>query len=146
MATIINSNDCTLTIDSVDYTCQITDASLASSESGASTFSTLCGDFGSAGGTSWSLSISFAYDSGASSGSLFDALWDNDGSTAAFVLSAAASAPGSTFTGEVTLVATGMQISAGQVVTCDVTLPCTAKPGRVANTTRSAPAAATTTK
>ena len=144
MATIINSNDCTLTIDGVDYTCQITDASLASSESGASTFSTLCGDFGSAGGTSWSLSISFAYDSGATQ-SLFDALWDNDGSTAAFVLSAAASAPGSTFTGEVTLVATGMQISAGQVVTCDVELPCTAKPTR-ANVTRNAPAAATTTK
>lgn len=144
MATIINSNDCTLTIDSVDYTCQITDASLSSTESGASTFSTLCGDFGSSGGTSWELAISFAYDSGATE-SLFDALWDNDGSTAAFVLSAAASAPGSTFTGEVTLVATGMQISAGQVVTCDVTLPCTAKPTR-ATVTRNAPAAATTTK
>jgi hypothetical protein len=142
MATIINSNDCTLTIDSVDYTCQITDASLSSSESGASTFSTLCGDFGSAGGTSWSLSISFAYDSGAAN-SLFDALWDNDGSTAAFLLSAAASQPGSTFAGEVTLVATGMQISAGQVVTCDVELPCTAKPTR-ATLTRSAPAATTT--
>ena len=144
MATIINSNDCTLTIDSVDYTCQITSANLASNETGASTFSTLCGDFGSAGGTSWELAISFAYDSGASV-SLFDALWDNDGSTAAFVLSAAASAPGSTFTGEVTLVATGMQISAGQVVTCDVTLPCTAKPTR-STVVRNAPAAATTTK
>ena len=143
MATIINSNDCTLTIDGVDYTCQITDASLSSSESGASTFSTLCGDFGSAGGTSWSLSISFAYDSGVTN-SLFDALWDNDGSTAAFVLSAAADIPGSSFTGEVTLVATGMQISAGQVVTCDVELPCTAKPTR-ATLTRSA-ATATTTK
>lgn len=144
MATIINSNDCTLTIDGVDYTCQITDASLNSNDSGANTFSTLCGDFGTSGGTSWELAISFAYDSGATQ-SLFDALWDNDGSTAAFVLSAAASAPGSTFTGEVTLVATGMQISAGQVVTCDVTLPCTAKPTR-ANVTRNAPAAATTTK
>jgi len=142
MATIINSNDCTLTIDGVDYTCQITDASLSSSESGASTFSTLCGDFGSAGGTSWELAISFAYDSGATT-SLFDALWDNDGSTAAFVLSAAADIPGSSFTGEVTLVATGMQISAGQVVTCDVELPCTAKPTR-ATLVRNAPAATTT--
>jgi len=142
MAMIQNSNDCTLTIDGVDYTCQITDASLSASQSGATTFSTLCGDHGDTGGTSWSLSISFAYDSGASE-SLFDALWDNDGTTAAFVLSAAATQPGSTFAGEVTLVATGMQISAGQVVTCDVTLPCTAKPTRT-TLVRNAPAATTT--
>ena len=75
------------------------------------------------------MQISFAYDSGETD-SLFDALWDNDGSKAAFILSAAATKPGSTFTGNVTLVATGMQISAGQVVTCDVTLPCEAKPTR----------------
>lgn len=130
MATIIESNQCTITIADVDYTCQITDAAINTSDSGSSGFATLCGEFGTTSGTSYELALSFAYDSGEDD-SLFDSLWDNDGTTATFVLAAAATKPGSTFTGTVTLVATGMQISAGQVVTCDVVLPCQAKPARV---------------
>lgn len=133
MATIVDSNNCTLTIDGVDYTCQITDASINTNDSGSSGFATLCGEFGSTSGTSYELALSFAYDSGADE-SLFDALWDNDGSSAAFVLTASTVKPGSTFTGTVTLVATGMQISAGQVVVCDVVLPCQQKPTRAAVT------------
>lgn len=138
MATIVDSNDCTLTINGTDYTCQITAASINTNDNGSGGFSTLCGEFGSTSGTSYELALSFAYDSGVTD-SLFDALWDNDGTSAAFVLSAASTQPGSTFTGNVTLVATGMQINAGQVVTCDVTLPCEKKPDR-ATITRAVPA------
>ena len=106
---IITGSDCGLTINAKDYGDVVNNFELTFSTDSL-TYDTLKGQKAGPGKESGKLSVTFAYDSGATD-SLFDALWSNVGKDVAFV----ATAGGSTFTGNVIAVRPSVPAKAGEV-------------------------------
>lgn len=106
---IITGSDCGLTINQKDYGDVVSSFELTSTTDSL-TYPTLKGQKAGPGKESAKLSVTFAYDSGATD-SLFDALWSNVGKDVAFV----ATAGQSTFSGNVIAVRPSVPAKAGEV-------------------------------
>lgn len=124
---IITGSDCGLTIASKDYGNVVNNYELTFSTDSL-TYDTLKGQKAGPGKESAKLSITFAYDSGATD-SLFDALWTNVGKSVAFVATAGAS----TYTGNVIAVRPSVPAKAGEVseVTVDMDVDGQVTQGKV---------------
>ncbi len=73
MASVITGSDCTLTINSKDYSCTI-NAYTLTFDTSAAEYQTLCGPVAGKGTETGTLDVTAAFDAGESD-SLFDALW-----------------------------------------------------------------------
>lgn len=111
MASIITGSDCTLTIDSVDYSCTINSYTL-SFDTSAAEYQTLCGPVAGKGTETGTLDVTAAFDAGETE-SLFDALWAAADSGANITY--AAQLGTTTFTGQAVPARPDVNATAGEV-------------------------------
>ena len=107
---LVTGSDCKLTIGTKDYSDVINNFSLSFSTE-STTYDTLGGQRAGAGKEKSKLSVTFAYDSGDATNSLFDDLWTGTGKSIDFVAIAGASK----FTGKAIAVRPSVPANAGQV-------------------------------
>jgi hypothetical protein len=111
MASIITGSDCTLTIDSVDYSCTI-NAYTLSFDTSAAEYQTLCGPVAGKGTETGTLDVTAAFDAGEDE-SLFDALWAAADSGANITYSAVLGS--TTFSGQAVPARPDVNATAGEV-------------------------------